>query len=153
MILNLDEFWEKFSGLISEFFIFYFLNIQKILIFKNYFFLFNRLQAVNNMDYLMMQLFSVILINFIKLTRQRLKCGVKYLNRLLFIFYFKFLNQVPNSVLWLLRFPYHGEQHVIRFCAQRGINTKKIIFSNVAAKGSFYIFKLKNFLGFFFENF
>jgi predicted O-linked N-acetylglucosamine transferase (SPINDLY family) len=47
--------------------------------------------------------------------------------------------QVPNSILWLLRFPYHGEQHIVRFCMQRGINTKRIVFSNVAAKGlAFY---------------
>ena len=45
------------------------------------------------------------------------------------------LKQVPSSILWLLRFPYHGEQHVTRFCMQKGVSTKKIVFSNVAAKG------------------
>jgi protein O-GlcNAc transferase len=44
------------------------------------------------------------------------------------------IKKVPNSVLWLLRFPYHGEQNVVRFCAERGVDAKRVIFSNVAAK-------------------
>uniref|UniRef100_A0A914DGF5 protein O-GlcNAc transferase n=1 Tax=Acrobeloides nanus TaxID=290746 RepID=A0A914DGF5_9BILA len=44
------------------------------------------------------------------------------------------LKKVSNSVLWLLRFPYHGEPNVLKFCMERGIDTKRIIFSNVAAK-------------------
>lgn len=44
------------------------------------------------------------------------------------------LRQVPRSVMWLLRFPCHGEPHVHRYCAERGIDSKRIIFSNVAAK-------------------
>ncbi|KAI1713615.1 glycosyl transferase family 41 domain-containing protein [Ditylenchus destructor] len=44
------------------------------------------------------------------------------------------LAKVPKSVLWLLRFPYHGEPNVIKFCAERGIDSKRIVFSNVAAK-------------------
>lgn len=41
---------------------------------------------------------------------------------------------MPNSVLWLLRFPYHGEPNVLKFCLERGIGSKRVIFSNVAAK-------------------
>ncbi|VDM41270.1 unnamed protein product [Toxocara canis] len=44
------------------------------------------------------------------------------------------LKLVPNSVLWLLRFPFHGEANVIRFCAERGIDSRRVVFSNVAAK-------------------
>ncbi|VDO33984.1 unnamed protein product [Onchocerca flexuosa] len=44
------------------------------------------------------------------------------------------LKLVPNSILWLLRFPYHGEPNVMRFCAERNIDTRRIVFSNVAAK-------------------
>ncbi|CAD6188370.1 unnamed protein product [Caenorhabditis auriculariae] len=44
------------------------------------------------------------------------------------------LKRVPRSVLWLLRFPYHGEHHVHKFCAERGVDPKRIVFSNVAAK-------------------
>lgn len=44
------------------------------------------------------------------------------------------LKQVPNSVLWLLRFPFHGEPNVTRFCDERGIDVRRIVFSNVAAK-------------------
>ncbi|MCP9259053.1 hypothetical protein DINM_002031 [Dirofilaria immitis] len=32
---------------------------------------------------------------------------------------------VPNSILWLLRFPYHGEPNVMRFCAERNIDTQE----------------------------
>lgn len=48
--------------------------------------------------------------------------------------YFQILKRVPNSVLWLLRFPAHGEPNVIHFCQQQGIAPGRVIFSNVAAK-------------------
>jgi len=44
------------------------------------------------------------------------------------------LKRVPNSVLWLLRFPAHGEPNVIHFCQQQGVAANRVIFSNVAAK-------------------
>jgi protein O-GlcNAc transferase len=44
------------------------------------------------------------------------------------------IKRVPKSVLWLLRFPYHGESNVQKFCMERGVETGRIIFSNVAAK-------------------
>ncbi|CAB3402561.1 unnamed protein product [Caenorhabditis bovis] len=44
------------------------------------------------------------------------------------------LKRVPKSVLWLLRFPYHGEHHVHKYCAERGVDPKRVVFSNVAAK-------------------
>lgn len=44
------------------------------------------------------------------------------------------LQQVPDSVLWLLRFPLHGEANVLKFCAEQGVDPKRVIFSNVAAK-------------------
>ncbi|CAI5445411.1 unnamed protein product [Caenorhabditis angaria] len=44
------------------------------------------------------------------------------------------LKRVPNSVLWLLRFPYHGEHHVNKYCTEKGVEPKRVVFSNVAAK-------------------
>ncbi|PAV88559.1 hypothetical protein WR25_21848 [Diploscapter pachys] len=44
------------------------------------------------------------------------------------------LKRVPRSVLWLLRFPFHGEQHVHKYAAERGLDPKRVVFSNVAAK-------------------
>jgi len=44
------------------------------------------------------------------------------------------LKGVPNSILWLLRFPYHGEPNVLNYLSERGIDTKRVVFSNVAAK-------------------
>ena len=44
------------------------------------------------------------------------------------------LKRVPKSVLWLLRFPYHGEANVHKYCIERGIEAHRVIFSNVAAK-------------------
>ncbi|KAL3115763.1 hypothetical protein niasHT_007768 [Heterodera trifolii] len=44
------------------------------------------------------------------------------------------LKRVPSAILWLLRFPYHGEPHILKFCMQRGIDPKRVVFSNVAAK-------------------
>lgn len=44
------------------------------------------------------------------------------------------LKRVPKSVLWLLRFPFYGEQNVQKFCLERGIDAGRVIFSNVAAK-------------------
>lgn len=44
------------------------------------------------------------------------------------------LKRVPKSILWLLRFPAHGEANVLTMAANMGLPTGKIIFSNVAAK-------------------
>ncbi|CAD5222732.1 unnamed protein product [Bursaphelenchus xylophilus] len=44
------------------------------------------------------------------------------------------LKRVPNSVLWLLRFPIHGEANVLKFIMERGLPASKVVFSNVAAK-------------------
>uniref|UniRef100_A0A8R1HGY9 protein O-GlcNAc transferase n=1 Tax=Caenorhabditis japonica TaxID=281687 RepID=A0A8R1HGY9_CAEJA len=44
------------------------------------------------------------------------------------------LENVPNSVLWLLRFPYQGEANVREYCGLKGLDSRRIIFSNVAAK-------------------
>jgi len=44
------------------------------------------------------------------------------------------LNRVPNSVLWLLRFPQVGETNVHVAAQQMGLKPGKLIFSNVAAK-------------------
>ncbi|ULU01181.1 hypothetical protein L3Y34_001504 [Caenorhabditis briggsae] len=46
----------------------------------------------------------------------------------------KILENVPKSVLWLLRFPYQGEEHIRKYCVERGIEPSRIVFSNVAAK-------------------
>uniref|UniRef100_A0A182PJX4 protein O-GlcNAc transferase n=1 Tax=Anopheles epiroticus TaxID=199890 RepID=A0A182PJX4_9DIPT len=44
------------------------------------------------------------------------------------------LKHVPNSVLWLLRFPAVGEANIQATAQQMGIAAGRIIFSNVAAK-------------------
>merc|ERR1711915_1154397 len=44
------------------------------------------------------------------------------------------LNRVPNSVMWLLRFPQVGETNIHVAAQQIGLKNGKIIFSNVAAK-------------------
>lgn len=44
------------------------------------------------------------------------------------------LRRVPNSVLWLLRFPVIGERNIVVKATQMGISADRIIFSNVAAK-------------------
>ncbi|EYC21018.1 hypothetical protein Y032_0020g185 [Ancylostoma ceylanicum] len=44
------------------------------------------------------------------------------------------LKRVPRSVLWLLRFPFHGEAHVQKYCSERDIDPKRVVFSHVAAK-------------------
>jgi protein O-GlcNAc transferase len=44
------------------------------------------------------------------------------------------LKAVPNSVLWLLRFPAVGETHILNTAANLGIGPGRILFSNVAAK-------------------
>lgn len=46
------------------------------------------------------------------------------------------LRRVPNSVLWLLRFPPYGEPNIHAEAAARGIDPSRIIFTDVAAKNS-----------------
>merc|ERR1711962_1398395 len=44
------------------------------------------------------------------------------------------LNRVPNSVMWLLKFPQVGEANIHVAAQQMGLKNGKIVFSNVAAK-------------------
>ena len=44
------------------------------------------------------------------------------------------LKRVPNSVLWLLRFPAIGATNIMARAVQLGLSPDRIIFSNVAAK-------------------
>merc|ERR1712242_35595 len=44
------------------------------------------------------------------------------------------LNAVPNSVMWLLRFPQVGETNILVAAQQMGLRKGSIVFSNVAAK-------------------
>ena len=44
------------------------------------------------------------------------------------------LKHVPNSVLWLLRFPAVGEPNLQAAAQQLGLPPGRILFSNVAAK-------------------
>ncbi|KAI1301551.1 UDP-N-acetylglucosamine-peptide N-acetylglucosaminyltransferase [Halotydeus destructor] len=44
------------------------------------------------------------------------------------------LKRVPNGVLWLLKFPAHGEANILATVARMGLPPGKIIMSNVAAK-------------------
>lgn len=41
---------------------------------------------------------------------------------------------MPHSVLWLLRFPLAGEQNIIQTARTYGIDSCRLIFSNVAPK-------------------
>lgn len=43
-------------------------------------------------------------------------------------------HQVPNSVLWLLRFPPLGEENIRAEARKRGIEDNQIYFSNVSPK-------------------
>lgn len=47
---------------------------------------------------------------------------------------FQILKRVPNSVLWLLRFPAVGEANILASATQLGLSPSRLIFSNVAAK-------------------
>lgn len=44
------------------------------------------------------------------------------------------LKRVPNSVLWLLRFPAVGEPNVVQTAKNAGIDASRIVFSPVAPK-------------------
>ena len=44
------------------------------------------------------------------------------------------LQRVPQSVLWLLRFPPYGEPRIRAEAAARGVDPARIIFTDVAAK-------------------
>ncbi|KAL3692262.1 hypothetical protein R1sor_005913 [Riccia sorocarpa] len=44
------------------------------------------------------------------------------------------LKRVPNSALWLLRFPAAGENRLRAFAASQGVRPEQIIFTDVAAK-------------------
>ncbi len=44
------------------------------------------------------------------------------------------IKRVPNSVLWLLRFPSAGEVNMIAEAEKLGVNSSRIVFSNVAPK-------------------
>ena len=44
------------------------------------------------------------------------------------------MKSVPNSVIWLLRFPAVGEPNLQATAQQLGLNPGRILFSNVAAK-------------------
>ena len=46
----------------------------------------------------------------------------------------KILRRVPQSVMWLLRFPPYGEPRIRAEAAARGIDPARIIFTDVAAK-------------------
>ncbi|KAK9725851.1 hypothetical protein RND81_05G173700 [Saponaria officinalis] len=45
------------------------------------------------------------------------------------------LKRVPNSVLWLLKFPAAGESRLRAYAAARGVQQDQIIFTDVAMKG------------------
>jgi len=44
------------------------------------------------------------------------------------------LKRVPKAVVWLLRFPAHGESNILAQAQQLGVGPGRLIFSNVAAK-------------------
>ena len=48
--------------------------------------------------------------------------------------WFEILKQVPNSVLWLLKFPSVGEANIVQTAKNAGIDASRVIFSPVAPK-------------------
>lgn len=54
------------------------------------------------------------------------------------------LKRVPNSVLWLLKFPAVGEANIVQKAKDQGIDGSRIVFSNVAPKVSVHVFKYIN---------
>ena len=52
------------------------------------------------------------------------------------------LKAVPNSVLWLLRFPAVGEANLLQFAESLGVSQDRIIFSPVAPKVSMKVYSL-----------
>ena len=51
--------------------------------------------------------------------------------------YLRILSKLPNSILWLLRFPDLGEQHLLQFAASWAPHVvKRIYFTDVAPKGT-----------------
>lgn len=44
------------------------------------------------------------------------------------------LKRVPNSLLWLIRFPGEGEENVLAECRKRGVKIEQVVFSDVAPK-------------------
>ena len=46
----------------------------------------------------------------------------------------RILKRVPRSVLWLLRFPREGEVNLKRAAEECGVDSARIVFSDLAAK-------------------
>lgn len=46
----------------------------------------------------------------------------------------RILKRVPNSVLWLLRFPVYGEENLRQEARARGVKDEQIVFSDVAPR-------------------
>jgi protein O-GlcNAc transferase len=44
------------------------------------------------------------------------------------------LKKVPNSILWLLRFPVEGQENIVKEAAKRGVAADKLFFTNVEDK-------------------
>lgn len=55
-------------------------------------------------------------------------------DRAIFTCWMRILRRVPDSVLWLLRFPHAGEINLRTEAARLGISWDRIVFSNVAPK-------------------
>jgi len=52
----------------------------------------------------------------------------------IFDVWMKLLKRVPNSILWLLRFPPAGEENLLQEARNRGVRPDQIVFSDVAPK-------------------
>ena len=48
--------------------------------------------------------------------------------------WFEVLKNVPNSVLWLLRFPAVGEPNILKSAKNAGLDPSRVVFSPVAPK-------------------
>lgn len=51
----------------------------------------------------------------------------------------RILKSVPNSVIWLLRFPITGEANIKKEFAKRDVNLEQVIFTNVACKEEHWV--------------
>lgn len=62
---------------------------------------------------------------------QNIKCVIKFSVKTLSL---QILKRVPNSVLWLLRFPAVGEPNIQQYAQNMGLPASRVIFSPVAPK-------------------
>ena len=61
-------------------------------------------------------------------------CNFNQLHKIdpvIFTSWINILNKVPNSILWLLRFPAIGEENIRKFATQHGLSDDRLVFSDL----------------------